>query len=318
MSLFAEALSMSRQNLYKTFIHADLQVPDLTVLVKGKIDEILSDRPGLPGTAIRKELALKGINIGRDRFYAIINGKRLTMNSRRKLHRSRYRLKAAPNLISNKSFYRVFEVLFADYTQIKTDEGNLELLLVEDLISRYITAYRTSPSCSSGPVVEALEESMALKKQLGLRYSTILHTDRGSEFVNYAVRSVATKHGILLSNTGDDHCYDNAFMESVNKTLKHTMGLRVTFSTIQEALKAIEATINSYNHERKHSRLGMRIPDCVLMNYTAKKSPNPGIKTVRACALRLPKTQRVEVRGRRSCYSLHRATACSPSRAARR
>jgi len=280
MSLFAEAMSMSRQNLYKTFINADLDVPDQLVIVKDKIDEILSDRPGLPGTAIRRELNKKGINIGRDRLYAIINGSRLTMNSRRKLHRSRYRLKAAPNLISNKSFYRVFEVLFADYTQIKTEEGNIELLMVEDLISRYITAYRISDTSKSGPVVEALNESIDLKQRLGLRYNTILHTDRGTEFVNHAVRGCAFKHGIILSNTGDDHCFDNPFMESLNKTLKHTMGLRVTYRTIQEALNAIEVAINSYNSERKHSSLGMRIPHCVLTSYTARKSSNPGRKTV--------------------------------------
>jgi transposase InsO family protein len=244
------------------------------------VEVIISERKGLSGSMIRRELTKRGVIIGRDRFYKLIKRYSLTANSKRKAWKSiHYKLKAAKNLIYNRTYHRVYEVLLADYTEIETCEGKLQLLMVEDLISRYVTASRISKTCTAAPVIEALHESFRLKASLGLRYKTILHTDRGTEFVNHAVQNFAKENDVLLSNTGIHKCFDNPFMESLNKTLKHCLGLRVNFDTKVEAHRQINEAIKIYNNEHHHSGLGKRIPCSVLMNYTSKKSRKPEEKT---------------------------------------
>jgi len=278
MTLFSEAGLISRQNLYKTYINCDQTKLDRTERIKDEIIAIQEEHKGWSGARIHKELATRGIKVGRDKFYGIVNRNKLTLNAKRKRWRRQHPvMKPAGNLIINHTYHRVLEVLFGDYTEIQTDEGKLELLLIEDLVSRYVTAYRISNTCTAAPVVEALEESMSLKKSLGLRYSTIFHTDRGSEFVNHAVQNVARKHGLKLSNTGKYHCYENAFMESLNRTLKHSLGLRVKFRTKAEAIEQIEKAIKQYNYAHHHSSIGKRVPYSVLKGYTGKNRGNPEV-----------------------------------------
>jgi putative transposase len=263
---------MSRQNIYKTYLHCDEQKLQRTDQVKTAILSVLEQRPGLSGVQIRSKLSEQGIQIGRDRFYRLVSAWKLTLNSKKKSWRSkRYKTPAAHNKLINRTFRRVFEVLVSDYTEINTEEGKLQLLLVEDLVSRYITAYRVSPTCTSAPVASAFQESLKLKSSLGLRYQTIFHSDRGSEFVNHAVRDIARDNHVVISNTGKHRCYENAFMESLNKTLKHSLGLRVTFPSKTDACGCIETAINIYNFERQHSKVGNRIPYSVLTGYTGKK-----------------------------------------------
>jgi len=270
---------MSRQNFYKTYLHCDPEKLYNKDRVKSAILSVLAKHPGLSGVQVRRKLSEQGIQIGRDSFYRLVNVYRLTLNSKKKAWRSRkYKTPAAHNQLINKTFRRVFEVLFSDYTEIATEEGKLQLLLVEDLVSRFITAYRVNPTCTATPVTAAFQESMELKSSLGLRYQTIFHSDRGSEFVNHAVRAMAQENNVVISNTGLHRCYENAFMESLNKTLKHSLGLRVRFATKAEACECIKTAINVYNYERQHSKLGNRIPYSVLTSYTGKKGNLPSEK----------------------------------------
>jgi putative transposase len=279
MTVFSRVLGKSRQNLYKTYLQERPDKNEERSIQMQAVREMIILNPGLPGTSIYRKLLECGYYIGRDRFYDLVNQGHLTMNAKRKKWKSReYNVKAAPNLVENKTFSRVYEVLFADYTEIATAEGEVQLLLVEDLVSRYITAKQVSASCSSAPVIEALQESMELKLSLGLRYKTIFHTDKGTEFVNYAVKAFAEQNNLVLSNTGINRCYENPFMESLNKTLKHHLGLRVELPTKAEAYNQIERVIDIYNNERVHSKIGKRIPCDVLMSYTGKKTRSLGGK----------------------------------------
>jgi putative transposase len=278
MTLFSEASLLSRQNLYKTYRHCNAQKLHFMDMVKDKVLSILKERAGISGVQVRAELLLQGIIVGRDRFYRMINQYRLTLNSRKKAwKRGRSKVKSAKNLIIDHTFRRVFEVLFSDYTEIVTQEGKLQLLLIEDLVSRYITAYRISKTCTAAPVAEAIKDSLALKASLNLRYNTIFHTDKGSEFVNKLVKVLANENQLLISNTGKHHCFENAFMERLNGTLKYSLGLRVIFPTKAEAIAAIKEAIDRYNNAHKHSSIGKRTPYSVLMSYTGKKSRKPQV-----------------------------------------
>lgn len=75
---------MSRQNLYKTYLHCDEEKLLRKDRVRDQVISMLDERPGLYGTQVRKELAARGIVIGRDSLYQIVNRYKLTLNSRKK------------------------------------------------------------------------------------------------------------------------------------------------------------------------------------------------------------------------------------------
>ena len=80
---------MSRQNLYKTYLHCDLEKLYYKDKVKSAILSILEEQPGLSGVQVRRKLSEQGIQIGKDSFYRLVNDYKLTMNSKRKAWRRR-------------------------------------------------------------------------------------------------------------------------------------------------------------------------------------------------------------------------------------
>ncbi len=147
------------------------------------------------------------------------------------------------------------------------------------MIRRILCALLLKSICIYDTISRLTRSCLALKSSLNLRYQTIFHTDKGSEFVNHALKRSAAVNNVLVSNTGKFHCYENAFMESLNRTLKHSQGLRTKFSTKSEAVAEISKAIYSYNTLHQHSKLGKRTPYTVLMSYTGKKSETTGGKS---------------------------------------
>jgi hypothetical protein len=84
---------MSRQNFHKTYLRCDPEKLYYMDMVKSAILSILEKHPGLSGAQIRRKLMERGIQIGRDRFYRLVDDYKLTLNSKKKAWRRRkYRL----------------------------------------------------------------------------------------------------------------------------------------------------------------------------------------------------------------------------------
>ena len=95
-ALFCESNQLSRQNFYKTYLHCDEEKLQRKDRARDAVISILEERRGLSGTQVRKELLERGISIGRDNFYQIINRYKLTLNSRKKAWR-KHRYKGKEN-----------------------------------------------------------------------------------------------------------------------------------------------------------------------------------------------------------------------------
>ena len=57
-----------------------------------------------------------------------------------------------------------------------------------------------------------------------------------------------------------NHCYENAMAERVNGILKQEYGLDYTFSTKEQAIKAVYEAVRLYNNNRPHMSLNYMIP----------------------------------------------------------
>lgn len=146
-----------------------------------------------------------------------------------------------------------------DITYIPTKEGFLYLMVYIDVYTRKIVGWSMDKNMSEQLVIDALESAIwSEPPSAGL----IVYTDRGSQFVGKRYQSEIEKHNIVASMSKPGNSYDNAIMESFNKSLKtEILNSNEIFSTRDEAKKAIFEYIELfYNRKRRHSSLGYLSP----------------------------------------------------------
>jgi len=146
----------------------------------------------------------------------------------------------------------------ADITYLRTWEGWLYLIAVQDLFSRRIVGWSMADHMRTELVTDALE--MAIKHRRpgpGL----IWHSDQGGQFVSLDFGQKARAAGIAQSMGSRGDCYDNAVAESFFATLKKELIHRRTWPTKAELRTEIFDYIEVfYNRQRRHGKLGHRSP----------------------------------------------------------
>ena len=86
------------------------------------------------------------------------------------------------------------------------------------------------------------------------------NSDQGSEYTARLFRQACDRRGVQQSMGRPGSALDNAVIESWHSTLEWELRSLRKFAARAEARAAIAAWIEDYNHERRHSALGMRSP----------------------------------------------------------
>ena len=150
--------------------------------------------------------------------------------------------------------------LVGDITYIRTWEGWLYLATVLDCFSKKVIGYAMADHMRTELVTDALRMAAAnLEFTLG---ATIFHSDRGSQYLSTEFAAAARELGVLRSVGRTGICYDNAWAESFNGTLKNERVHRTQYPTREHARRDITAYIElRYNQIRLHSAIGYRTPN---------------------------------------------------------
>jgi putative transposase len=161
----------------------------------------------------------------------------------------------------------------ADITYLRTWEGWLYLVAVQDLYSRRIVGWAMADHMRAELVTDALQMALTNRRpERGL----IWHSDQGSQFVSLTFGQKARAAGIAQSMGSKGDCYDNAVCESFHATLEKELLRSRSFKTRQEAKTAIFDWIEAwYNPARRHSRLGYRSPDQYERNHDRVSTETP-------------------------------------------
>ena len=101
---------------------------------------------------------------------------------------------------------------------------------------------------------------MAVAVRGGQVPGVILHTDQGSEYVAGLVRQACQRLSISQSMGRPGSALDNAVIESWHSTLEFELRSVEHFATRAAARARVGAWIEDYNHNRRHSALGMMTP----------------------------------------------------------
>src|SRR5262249_41287285 len=113
-----------------------------------------------------------------------------------------------PYLLRGLAIERVNHVWCSDVTYIPKAKGFLYLVVIMDLFSRAVLAWRLSNTLGADFCVEALGEALS-------RYGRpeIFNTDQGNQFNSDDFTGTLKRHGVMISMDGKGQCMDNIFVE---------------------------------------------------------------------------------------------------------
>jgi putative transposase len=257
-------LKVSRSGYYKYLAHIPSKREIKNMALKEYIQDIHSQFKQCYGCRrIKCELNARGISVNHKRVYRLMKECSISGKHPRKKHGNYKKVKEElikDNLLmQNFSAESKNKTWVGDITYIPTKEGFLYLMVYMDVYSRKIVGWSMDKKMREQLAIDALESAIWRENP---KSSLIIHTDRGSQFIGKRYQSEIEKHGIIASMSKPGNPYDNAIMESFNKSLKTEMlDNKNGYHTREDAKKAIFEYIELfYNRKRRHSALGYISP----------------------------------------------------------
>jgi putative transposase len=147
---------------------------------------------------------------------------------------------------------------YGDGTEIKTGQGKLYLASVLDMASRRVLGFALGEHHDAQLAYGAL--AMAVAVRGGQVPGVIFHSDCGSEYTAGAFRAACQRLSVCQSMGRPGSALDNAVIESWHSTLEFELHSVEHFATKAAARARVPAWIHDYNHNRRHSALGMKSP----------------------------------------------------------
>lgn len=274
VTLLCRALSVSRSGYYgwlqaspSTRKQEDARLKILITAVHRQTRETY----GVP--RVKRELAVQGYEVGRDRVRRLRQELNLRCKQRRKFiatTNSNHDLPVAENLLEQRfAPTRPSEVWVTDITYIPTAEGWLYLAGVKDVFTCEIVGYAMGKRMTQELTTQALWRAASHKRPApGL----IHHSDRGSQYCAHAYQALVAQLGMRASMSRRGNCYDNAPMESFWGTLKNELVHHRRYATRAEAKASIQEYIEIfYNRQRRHSRIGFVPPALFAESFSEQQ-----------------------------------------------
>ena len=156
--------------------------------------------------------------------------------------------------------------LVGDITYIPTWEGFVYLATVLDCATKKAVGYAMADHLRTDLIIDAL--AMAARSGTVTAGNTVFHSDRGTQYMSAQFAEYTSSLGIRRSVGRTGICYDNAWAESFNATLKVEQVNRTVYPTKEHAYKDVASWIElRYNQRRLHSSLGYRTPNEVETEF---------------------------------------------------
>jgi len=165
----------------------------------------------------------------------------------------------APELLAE----RPNEVYSWDITKLKGPAKwtYFYLYVILDVFSRYAVGWTVQPRESS-QVARELIAQVCEQQPIAPGQLTV-HADRGSSMTSKPVAFLLADLGVTKSHNRPYTSTDNPYSEAQFKTLKYRPGFPARFDSIEHARRFCREFFDYYNHEHRHSGLGLMTPSAV-------------------------------------------------------
>ena len=150
-----------------------------------------------------------------------------------------------------------------DITKLRGPERGTyyELFVIIDIYSRYVIAWCVA-AAETGELAKEFIDT-AITSQGVEPGQLTLHADRGTSMTSKPVAQLLVDLGVARSHSRPHVSNDNPYSEAGFKTLKYCPAFPGTFGSIQHARRFCETFFSYYNHEHRHSGIGLHTPASV-------------------------------------------------------
>jgi putative transposase len=230
--------------------------------LRDRIDAIHVDFPRCGYRPMRHYLNRQGITVSGRKLRALMKQYGLQALIKRafvKTTDSNHKLRVYPNLLPGLYVDGINQVWVADITYIRIKTGFVYLAVILDIYSRRIVGWAISPRIDGELTIAALKD--AIQKRNPHR-GTFHHTDRGVQYAYCEYVKILEEHGFHISMSAKGNPYDNAFAESLMKTLKYDEIYLWNYESWNDVLERLPNFIEEvYNKKRLHSGIGYLPPE---------------------------------------------------------
>jgi len=232
--------------------------------VRDEIQKIACEFPRYGYRRVTHELGRRNINVNHKRVHRLMKEDNLLCTKR--LFRpvttdSNHNLRVYPNLAKDLKVTGLNQLWVADITYIRLIQDFVYLAVLMDVFSRKCIGWGLDRYIDAKLVLNAL--GMALSNRNGMDLSGLIHhSDRGVQYASNDYVNLLDKNSIQISMSRKGNPYDNAYAESLIKTLKHEEVYINEYKTFNEAYQNIQQFIEDvYNQKRLHSSIGYLPPN---------------------------------------------------------
>ena len=147
-----------------------------------------------------------------------------------------------------------------DITKLKGPARGVyyDLYVVLDIFSRYVVGF-TVAATEDAQIAKAL-----LAQAMGAHgIPETVHADRGTSMTSKPVAQLLVDLGVARSHSRPHVSNDNPYSEAAFKTLKYAPVFPERFGSLADAGAFAEQFFSYYNHEHRHSGIGLHTPASV-------------------------------------------------------
>jgi putative transposase len=166
---------------------------------------------------------------------------------------------SAPELLAE----RPNEVWSWDITKLKGPAkwSYFYLYVILDVYSRYAVGWTVQHRENSHVAKDLIAQSIE-QQQIAPRTLTV-HADRGSSMTSKPVAFLLADLGVTKTHSRPYTSTDNPYSEAAFKTLKYRPTFPARFDSIEQAREHCRGFFDYYNHNHRHSGLGLMTPTAV-------------------------------------------------------
>jgi putative transposase len=135
------------------------------------------------------------------------------------------------------------------------------LYVILDIFSRYVVGWMLADAESTRLAKRLIDDAYA--KQRIVPGQLTIHADRGSSMKGHGVAMLLASLGVTKTHSRPHVSNDNPYSEAHFKTLKYCPAFPERFGSYQDGLGFCHSFFRYYNHEHRHSGIGLMTPYAV-------------------------------------------------------